>query len=80
MDPGRLDDALDSLTKRDLERLQARIAARLISCVLCGAGEASFYVVAPKSHSGGRGRASMAFCPACFAKHRLPDARAAVDT
>jgi len=66
----KLVDALDGMTARDLEHLRELIDRRLVACVLCGADGATHYRV---SHKGAV--ASMAFCPACFEKYRLPDTR-----
>lgn len=67
MDKERLTDALDSLTRHDLEVLQKGIKARLLACLLCGTDGATIYRVAGQKHAG------LALCAKCFEKHRLPE-------
>ncbi len=82
MDRERLGDALDSMTSRDLERLQEEIARRLVKCVVCGGdGAVPVQAVVKRGVSAGRSgtRATLMVCPPCFSKHRLPEGRSRAD-
>lgn len=70
MDKVLLDDALNSMTKRDLEELEEEIKRRLLSCLLCGNVGASPYRLSRANTS-----ASLFLCKPCFEKHRLPESR-----
>lgn len=66
-----LEDALDGMDARRLERLRAAIDRRLAACVI------------DPHHTGavrvairwGSTSASMMICPACLERHRLPELR-----
>lgn len=69
-----IDDALDAMSARDLERLQGKIERRLRACAIDGNdGAVACRVTAPTS----RGHAvfSLLLCPACIERHRLPEGR-----
>jgi hypothetical protein len=71
-----IDDAIDGLPARDLERIQARIAKRLQACVIDGRDGA--IPVAARfrpSTAASEARISLLLCPACIEKHRLPEGR-----
>jgi len=70
MDRERLTDALDSLTRRDLEQLQEQIARRLLTCTVCGSDGAD--AVRLSAHGI---VASLMLCKPCLEKHRLPEGR-----
>ena len=79
MNLAQVDDALDSLTRHDLERMQERIAKRLQTCLVCGGDGAEALRLVPARHFGSGGTtASLMVCRPCFEKHRLPEGRAAV--
>jgi hypothetical protein len=76
MDRAKLDDALDSMTRHDLERMQEEIAKRLRSCVICGSeGAEAFRVTSSRAFGGGALVASILLCKPCFEKSRLPGTR-----
>ena len=78
MDRARIDDALSSLTRRDLERLREEIDKRLVACTICGSdGAEAVRVTASKRFGTGGGvGATLLICKPCFEKHRLPEGRA----
>jgi hypothetical protein len=77
MDKTKLDDALASMTKRDLEELQDEIGRRLVACLICGNEGAESWRVT--GHGTAKGKvASLMICKPCFEKHRLPEGRAEV--
>ena len=78
MNLAQVDDALDSLTRHDLERMQERIAKRLQTCLVCGGDGAEALRLVASRHFGSAATASLMVCKPCFEKHRLPEARAAV--
>ena len=67
-----MDDAIDSLSAREAERLKERLERRLQRCIICDSDGA--IPVRVTIH-----RPSAAFtllmCPACIEKHRLPESR-----
>lgn len=70
-----LGDALDGMTRRQLEDLVSQATRRLASCLLCG--ETGAVGVACSLKKGDRGtRFTLLMCPACIEKHRLPESRA----
>ena len=72
----RIADALDGLSARELEDLRGAIGKRLATCIVCGADGASpVRFSTPKSSPASKARVSLLICPACFEKHRLPEAR-----
>jgi hypothetical protein len=75
MDKARLDDALSSMTRRDLEELREEIARRLVVCVVCGQEGADTLKVSGTGQAKGKVAAIM-ICRPCFEKHRLPEGRA----
>ena len=75
MDKAKLDDALASMTRRDLEELQSEIVHRLAICLICGNEGAEAWRVA--GHGAAKGKAaSLMICKPCFEQHRLPESRA----
>jgi len=66
-----MDDALKSLTRRQLEDLQRKIERELKACILCGSEGATAYSVWHRNTS----KASLQLCRPCFEKHRLPAGR-----
>ena len=71
-----IDDALDGLPARELERLRARIDKRLQSCFHCG-NDGATPVSASVRHGTQKGsRMTFLMCPACIERHRLPESRA----
>ena len=77
MDRARLDDALASMTRRDLEALRAEIEARMVACTVCGKdGAVPVHVTSAKFDGGSKTTASLYLCKPCFEKHRLPEGRA----
>jgi hypothetical protein len=74
MDKARLDDALSSMTKRDLEQLQHEIERRLVTCLICDSEGADAMMVAGLGAAKGK-RAVLLLCKPCFEKHRLPESR-----
>lgn len=72
--PG-IDDALDAMPARDLERLRSRIDRRLRSCLVCNADGAIAVRVSAKPR-GQHAVFSMMLCPACIDRNRLPESRA----
>ena len=77
MDQARIDDALNSLTRRDLERMREQIEKRLVACTLCGGDGAEAVRVSGTKRWGGGVDAALMICRPCFEKHRLPRGRAA---
>ena len=67
----RIDDALDGLSARETEALIARAQRRLRACAVCHEPGGEPMVVRRANI-----QASMVICPACFARHRLPELRA----
>jgi hypothetical protein len=74
MDKALLDDALSSMTRRDLEDLRGEIDRRLVLCMLCGTDGAAPFRVAGRGNDAGK-VASLMLCRPCFEKHRLPEGR-----
>lgn len=74
MDRAIRDDALSSMTRRQLETLRAQVDKMLLACTVCGTEGAVAYRVVGK-HSGSHS-ASLMLCKPCFEKHRLPEGRA----
>jgi hypothetical protein len=72
----RLTDALDSMTRRQIEALVAAAQRRLASCVLCGADGAAPVLASVPTPAGNSQRVSFMLCPACIERHRLPEGRA----
>lgn len=72
-----MDDALNGMTKRQLEDLRGRIDKRLQACAIDGNDGA-----VPVRATARRGKGSVAFtllmCPSCIERHRLPEGRAEV--
>jgi predicted mannosyl-3-phosphoglycerate phosphatase (HAD superfamily) len=77
MDKLKLDDALSSMTSRDLEELQRTITDRLARCALCSNDGAMPWKVVGQGASKGK-VASLLICKPCFEKHRLPEGRSEV--
>lgn len=73
--PTTIDDALDGLPARDLERLRARIDQRLRACVLCGSDGALAVHARAKAIGGNDTQFALLLCRACIEKHRLPERR-----
>jgi hypothetical protein len=72
-----VDDALDGLPARDLERLKERIERRLRACVIDGQdGAIACRVSAKLGASRSDVRFTLLLCPACIEAHRLPEGRA----
>lgn len=71
-----IDDALDGLPARDLERLKARIERRLQACVICGQDGAVSCRVTTKGLSTSSATFALLLCPKCIETHRLPEGRA----
>lgn len=67
----QIDDALEAMTRRELEALQEKIDRQLQSCVIDGREGAETYVVSRQGT-----RASIRLCKPCFEKLRLPESRA----
>jgi hypothetical protein len=70
LDAEKIQEALDGLSTRDLERMRELIDRRLVQCVICNEDGAINYRVIHKGV-----KASLAICPACFEKHRTPEGR-----
>lgn len=72
---GRIDEALDGLSRRELEALAGRITTRLAACALCGNDGAVACRVTAKlpSHT----TFSLLLCRPCIERHRLPEGRSA---
>jgi hypothetical protein len=71
-DAEKMRDVLDAMSARDLEHMRELISRRLVMCVVCNSDGADMYRVL---RVGKATYASMAFCPACFERHRLPELR-----
>ena len=69
-DAEKMRDVLDAMSARDLEHMRELIARRLVTCIICGHDGAEMYRVSHRSAI-----ASMAICPACFERNRLPESR-----
>lgn len=67
---GRVREALDGMSARDLEEMQRLIEQRLRECSICRSDGAETYRVSRRGTV-----ASILLCPACFNKHRLPEGR-----
>ena len=67
-----LDEALEGMSRRQLEELQGRIARQLEGCALDGREGAEHYLI-----TGRHARASIRLCRPCFERLRLPPGRAA---
>lgn len=70
-----IDDALDGLPARDLERLKARIEKRLQACAICG-NDGAIPCHTRAKLTGNDTLFSLLLCRACIERHRLPVARA----
>lgn len=70
-----IDDALDGLPARDLERLRARIDKRLQACVICHQDGAIASTVTAKL-DGASTRFALLLCRRCIEGNRLPESRA----
>lgn len=70
-----IDDALDGMSARDLERLRTRIDKRLQACVIDGVDGAVAVSVRAKL-DGSQSTFSLLLCRQCIERHRLPDTRA----
>jgi hypothetical protein len=71
---GRIADALDGLSARELEALRGAIGKRLSTCIVCGS-DGALPVRFTGSRSERKSRVSLLICPACFEKHRLPESK-----
>jgi hypothetical protein len=71
-----LDDALDGLSRRELEALVAKATTRLASCTLCGA-DGAFACRVFARVSGRQQDFALMLCAACIERQRLPESRAA---
>ena len=69
-DAEKMRDVLDAMSARDLEHMRELIARRLVTCIICNNDGAEMYRVSHRNLT-----ASMAICPACFERHRLPESR-----
>ncbi len=69
-----IDDALDGLPARELERLRARIDKRLQACAICGQDGAIACRVDTKL-GGGPARFAILLCRRCIEANRLPEGR-----
>ena len=70
-----IDDALDSMPARDLERLRERIDRRLQSCAIDGNDGAIACRVTAKI-TGNTTSFTLLLCRGCIEKNRLPESRA----
>lgn len=69
----RVDEALDGLSRRELEELQGRVARRLQACTVCGGDGAVPCRVQAKIPS--EARFTLLLCRPCIERHRLPEGR-----
>lgn len=69
----RVDDALDGLTRRELEELRGKIEKRLLTCVIDGNDGAVPVRCTTKSPAA---VFTLLLCPACIERNRLPESRA----
>lgn len=70
-----LDDAIDSMSARDVEALKARLEKRLQACIICR-GDGAVPVHGRRKIGGVESRLALMLCPACIERHRLPESRA----
>lgn len=70
---------LKSLSRRQLEEMQAAIAKELISCAICGREGAGPYVIRTGGKNS-RARASIKLCLPCFEHFREPESLALTET
>jgi len=70
-----LEDAIDAMSAREVERLLELAQRRLQRCAICNSDGATHFRVTGKT-----GQNSLTFalllCPACVDKHRQPESRA----
>ena len=71
-----MDDALNGMTKRQLEDLRVRIDRRLQACAIDG-NDGAIPVRATSRIGKGTVAFALLLCPACIERHRLPEGRAA---
>jgi hypothetical protein len=71
----RIDDALDSMTRHEIEGLIAVAQHRLQSCVICH-GEGAQPVRFGTHVRGKSSPFALWVCPACIVRYRVPAARA----
>jgi hypothetical protein len=70
-----LEDALDSMSAREVERLLELAQRRLQRCAICNADGAVHFRVAGKTAQNSLTFALL-ICPSCVEKHRQPEGRA----
>jgi predicted SprT family Zn-dependent metalloprotease len=68
MSRSQLDDALDSMSRGELEKLISAATKRLADCAVCGEAHAIRFQIRDENR-----RASLFLCEACYAKLRQPD-------
>ena len=69
-----IDDALDALPARELERIRDRIDRRLRACAIDGV-DGALPVQARVRFRGQDTRMTFLLCPACIERNRLPESR-----
>ena len=69
-----MDDALNGLTKRQLEDLRTKVEKRLLACSIDG-NDGAIPVRATAKLRGSSVRFALLLCPACIERLRLPESR-----
>jgi hypothetical protein len=72
-----INDALDAMPARDVERLIAQAQRRLARCFACGTDGAFPTTITSKRGGQSSSRASIRICAGCWDRATLPESRAA---
>ena len=72
-----VNDALDAMPARDVERLIEKAQRRLARCFACGTDGALPATISSHLGRSGSRRASIRICAGCWDRATLPEARAA---